>query len=380
MPYWYWNGRITPTETRRQIQEMIDQGVYQAVVFPWDGMELRYLSEDYWTQFGAALAIAKELKFTLNFADEYDWPSGHAWDVKANKPELSRVLIEHPEYRMMRLKYSEAIVEGPATALPRPEHAIFTVAGRVDGKGQPESATLQLIDAGWTPPAGKWLVTSYELVPSTGGHNTRVDLLNPAAVDTFLEMVYGEYARRFSKYFGNTLQLTLADHEGSYGSPIAYTPLLWDVFRQRHGYDLRAVLPLLVHDAAGDRRAQEVRRDYLDTISHLYVTSFTGKVAEWCRRHKLQHATSLYEEQLFSRQVKLETCSGTGAPAAWLRSTRCSSGRACRSILRKPYLSRTSTANRFWWRIRDCKDTRHSSLSRRPALEPTCRFCGGPTA
>jgi hypothetical protein len=126
-----------------------------------------------------------------------------------------------------------------------------------------------------------------------------VDLLNPAAVDTYLEMVYGEYARRFSKYFGNTLQLTLADHEGSYGSPIAYTPRLWDVFRQRHGYDLRAVLPLLVHDAAGDRRAQEVRRDYLDTISHLYVTAFTGKVAEWCRRHKLQHATSLYEEQLF---------------------------------------------------------------------------------
>ena len=82
MPYWYWNGRITPAETRRQIQEMIDQGVYQAVVFPWDGMELRYLSEDYWAQFGAALAIAKELKFTLNFADEYDWPSGHAWDMQ----------------------------------------------------------------------------------------------------------------------------------------------------------------------------------------------------------------------------------------------------------------------------------------------------------
>ncbi len=299
MPYWYWNGRITPAETRRQIQAMIDQGVYQAVVFPWDGMEIRYLSEDYWRQFGAALAIARELKFTLNFADEYDWPSGHGWDVKAGKPELSRVLIEHPEYRMMRLKYTESIVEGPAAAPARLEHAIFTVGGRVDGSGQPESATLRLVDAGWKPPAGKWLVTSYELVPSTGGHNTRVDLLNPNAVDTYLELVYGEYASRFSDYFGNTLQLTLADHEGSYGSPIAYTPRLWDVFQQRHGYDLRAVLPLLVHDAAGGRRAQDVRRDYLETISHLYVSSFTGKVAEWCRRHKLQHATSLYEEQMF---------------------------------------------------------------------------------
>ena len=85
MPYWYWNGHISPAETRRQIQAMIDQGVYQAMVFPWDGMELRYLSEDYWQQFGAALEIAQELNFTLNFADEYDWPSGHAWDIKGEK-------------------------------------------------------------------------------------------------------------------------------------------------------------------------------------------------------------------------------------------------------------------------------------------------------
>ncbi len=299
MPYWYWNGRITPAETRRQIQAMIDQGVYQAVVFPWDGMEQRYLSEDYWKEFGAALAIAKELNFTLNFADEYNWPSGHAWDVNAGKPELSRVLIRHPEYRMMRLRYTEAIVEGPAEAPSRPEHAVFTVAGRVNDSGQPDHTTMQLVDAGWKPAEGRWLVTSYELVPSTGGHNTRVDLLNPDAVDTFLEMVYGEYARRFSQYFGNTLRLTLADHEGSYGAPIAYTPRLWVVFRQRHGYDLRPLLPLLVHDSVEGGRAQTVRRDYLDTISELYMSSFTGRVAEWCRKHKLQHATSAYEEQMY---------------------------------------------------------------------------------
>ena len=82
MPYWYWNGRITPAETRRQIQAMVDQGVYQAMVFPWDGMELRYLSEDYWHS-SAQRWNRRELNFTLNFADEYDWPSGHAWDVKA---------------------------------------------------------------------------------------------------------------------------------------------------------------------------------------------------------------------------------------------------------------------------------------------------------
>jgi len=95
-PYWFWNGTITPGETRRQIREMIAQGVHEAILFPWDGMSVRYLSEDYWRQVGAALDAARELGFTLNIADEYDWPSGHAWDMGSQQPELSRVLQKHP--------------------------------------------------------------------------------------------------------------------------------------------------------------------------------------------------------------------------------------------------------------------------------------------
>ena len=41
--------------------------------------------------------MARELHFTLNFADEYDWPSGHAWTSPYNDPELSAVLRAHPE-------------------------------------------------------------------------------------------------------------------------------------------------------------------------------------------------------------------------------------------------------------------------------------------
>ena len=51
-----------------------------------------------------AYDAAKELGFTLNFADEYSWPSGHAWEASANKPELSRVLQAHPELFPDRLR------------------------------------------------------------------------------------------------------------------------------------------------------------------------------------------------------------------------------------------------------------------------------------
>ena len=164
MPYWYWNGRITPAETRRQIQAMIDQGVYQAVVFPWDGMEVRYLSEDYWRQFGAALEIARQLHFTLNFADEFDWPSGHAWDFWLNKPELSRVLSNHPEFRMKRLKYTEKVVDGPSSlGTSSPEIPFLLVAARIDPNGKLDADSSRIVTPDWRVPDGKWLITSYYL-------------------------------------------------------------------------------------------------------------------------------------------------------------------------------------------------------------------------
>ena len=296
-PYWYWNGRITPEETRRQIQEMIRQGVYQAIVFPWDGMEVPYLSEDYWQQIGAALDIAKDLGFTLNVADEYDWPSGHAWDFWSGKPELSRVLQKHPEFRMERLAYEELTLEGPRNWTH--DAASVAVAARLDAAGRVDANSLRALPPEGKIPAGKWLVTLYRLEPAVGGHNTRVDLLNPDAVKVYLEMVYEEYARRFPQHLGTTLRFTVADHEGAYGVPIAYTPRLWEEFRKRKRYDLRPMLPLLVHDTADGLRSRQVRQDYLEVISDLYVESFTGQVSQWCRRHGLLHGASAYEEQLY---------------------------------------------------------------------------------
>ncbi len=144
MPYWYWNGRINPSDTRREIEAMLSQGVHQAIAFPWDGMEQRYLSNDFWRQVGAALDIAKQLHFTLNFADEYDWPSGHAWTQPYEDPELSKVLRDHPEYRMMRLDYEEFHLANGAVW--RNTGGIeFAVAAREDENGALLADTLRLL-------------------------------------------------------------------------------------------------------------------------------------------------------------------------------------------------------------------------------------------
>ena len=299
MPYWYWNGRITAADTGREIRAMLSQGVHQCIVFPWDGMEQRYLSPEYWRQVGEALRIARQLQFTLNFADEYDWPSGHAWTPPFENPELSKVLREHPEFRMHRLAASEESIEGPRL-WRRGAGAAFVVAGRETPAGELFPDSLAIVNAvEWQVPAGHWLITTYRLEPTVAAHGTRLDLMNRAAVRAYLDLVYEPFYRQFGSYFGNTLKLTVADHEGSYGNPIAYTPELFKTFEGRHHYDLKSRLPMLTHDTPDAGTARRLRSDYLDTVSELYADAFSRQVADWCTAHHLMHGTSIYEEQLY---------------------------------------------------------------------------------
>jgi len=300
-PYWFWNGAVSAPETRRQMEAMIAQGVREATILPWDGMSPGYLSEEFWTQLGAALDSAEALGFTLNLLDDYDWPTGHLWQAGANHPELSLVLQKKPEYRMRKLAYREqTLASGQEWSAGPILNYEAVIAGQLDAENRVDASTLRLIDSkSWRAPAGRWLVSTYWTEPSVGGHNTRVDLLNPDAVRLFIDLFYEELKKRHGRHLGRTLKLTIADHEGDYGEAIAWTPAMWREFRTRRGYDARVRLPLLMHQSTDGVSAQQFRIDYLDMISRLYASSFSGQVNDWCVRNGLKHGVSLYEEQLY---------------------------------------------------------------------------------
>ncbi len=289
-PYWFWNGRITADETRRQLRAMAAQHVRAATVMNWAGLEPAYLSEAWWKEVGTALDEAKALGITLNFSDEYLWPSAQAWDYAALKREPSRVLQLHPEYRMRRLTAKQWRPEEDWRTQP----AEVAVAARLLPDGSIDEASLTLAGRDWKPAGGPWRITTYTAVDATD-RGVRTDLLNPAAVRAFLDLVYEEYARRFPQHLGTTIKTFVSDHEGSYGATTAFTPKLWETFDERHHYDLRPLLPLL---EGSSKRATQVRQDYLETISHLYTTNYVQQITDWCTRHKVEHGHSDIEENM----------------------------------------------------------------------------------
>lgn len=306
-PYWYWNGRLTARETRRQIRSMIEQGVRSAVAFPWDGMEVPYLSEPWWQALGDALEAAAEHGFTLNLNDDFTWPSGHAWDHYQQGAELSRVLKQAPQYRMRSLVAEEISVRGPAAWRRRfaePPAAAVAVRGKpAIGLTQQDLRPIPTggTDLSWDVPDGEWTLLVYAAKAVVGAHNTRVDLLNPAAVRRYIEIFYDELARRFPRHLGATIRITTADHEGTYGvNPVA-TAGFWPRFAAVHGYDGLPLLPLLRYGT--DARAAKFRWDYFALVSEMYRDAFVRQITEWCERRGIRHTASFYEEQL-AIQVK----------------------------------------------------------------------------
>jgi len=304
MPFWFWNGKMEGPIIQQQIRAMVDQHVYGAFLHGRDGLQTPYLSEEWFKAIGAGLEQSRKSGFEFNFVDEYDWPSGEVRNVWMAGNHQSEVLAKRPDLRMKTLAYEAKVIDGPqAVDLPASPDLQAVVVARWLGKNQIDAASLALLDSDgkdghiqWTAPAGQWVMVQFSLKPAMGFDGGFVDLMNPDTTNLFFDLVYGEYHRRFASYFGSTIHYSFADHEGDYGYRIAWTPQLFTAFKERTGYDLHKVLPLLIY--SGGDQTTKVRADYLSTVTELYGNSFwkgITKSAEGFGIHRTGHA---WEESL----------------------------------------------------------------------------------
>lgn len=311
MPFWFWNGKLEGPTIQKEIRDMVDQHVYGAFLHGRDGLETPYLSESWFQAIGAGLEQSKKSGFEFNFVDEYDWPSGEVRNVWMSGNHQSEVLARRPDLRMKTLSYEAKVVVGPQEVdLTTDPDSQSIVAARWLGMNQIDATTLIQIDSGdkegrihWSVPDGQWVIVQFSLKPAMGFDGGFVDLMNPDSTKLFFDLVYGEYHRRFSSYFGNTIHYSFSDHEGDYGYRIAWTPQLFSAFQKRAGYDLRKMLPLLIYD--GGDLTTKVRTDYLSTVTDLYGSSFWDGITKSAQGLGIGRTGHAWEESL-QRAAQLE--------------------------------------------------------------------------
>ncbi len=248
VPFWSWNGRMTPAEVRRQVDVIADAGWGGGFIHSRVGLTTPYLGEEWFAAVDATLEACRARGLPVWLYDEDRWPSGFSGGT---------VTREHPEHRSCYI----AALEPKATLPPDSE-----VIGERDG--------VRLIVG--REPLGSPLFNGA----------TYLDPLNPAAVAKFLDDAYEPYHQRYGDDFGGLIRAVFTDEPAPLSlhsrlpiGALPYTPDLPEEFAKRHGEPLADKLHLLFADGPG---AATFRLRYARLVSDLFEQRFTRALGDWC--------------------------------------------------------------------------------------------------
>ncbi|MFK4688153.1 hypothetical protein RKD22_001088 [Streptomyces pristinaespiralis] len=161
----------------------------------------------------------------------------------------------------------------------------------------------------WQVPAGRWQIDVFGGSPliddSQGYSRSYVDLLDDEPVDLFLDMVPGEYHRRFGRYFGNVVP-GFWDDEPYFASAEAHfkrfpwSPALEDALRAV------GVEPGTAYASAFDdlgREGRIARGRYWQAVSDRFAVYFEKQSRWYEKRHVALVTNPLYDETSPSKRI-----------------------------------------------------------------------------
>jgi len=300
--WWAWNGEMREEEILRQMQEFKDKGIKDFYIFPCSGLEVEYLSKEYFEKVAFTCKMAAKMGLKVWLYDEFNWPTGMAG---------GRVIEEHPEYRSKSLGYLTFTVDSTKTArlsLKLDEgEVLLAQADAGDGRRVDLRGAISNFCLDWGVPAGKWEVLIVQILLSrirvflvTGsawskGTKGYLDFMNPDAVREFINMTHESYARHIGKYFGSVVPGIFADEACLMRMPrpalpdwvsfraFPWTAMLFEEFEKIKGYDFTQSLGLLLDDHKGPK----LRYDLWDVAIGLYYKNYASQIARWCQAHDL---------------------------------------------------------------------------------------------
>ena len=252
IPFWFLNGDLTHREIRRQIKDFCDHGVYGAVLHPRMGLSRRigYLSPLFFRYIRTAVEAAKELDMKIVLYDEGMYPSGSA---------CGQVVRHHPEWASRGI----ALV---AEKLPGDRELCKTAHG----------CLVELFSGGTIRGIHYGEDDGEPFAPPSA------DILNPQAVQRFIELTHEAYWREFREYFGSTIIGFFTDEPSILGRNAGnlqpWTPEMADLFLQAGGR-LEGLAGLFRNEENEDTVLY--RRLILQREEKVYYAA----LSRWCRQH-----------------------------------------------------------------------------------------------
>ncbi len=246
IPFWSWNEKLEPEETKRQIQMMHEVGIGGFFMHARGGLQTEYMGEEWFENVKASIDQAKELGMYAWAYDENGWPSGFGGGKVNGKGE----------------KYCQKYL-------------------RCGDKPDAEHHTIAWVD-------GKCYY--FEINPFY------VDVLDGFVTEDFLREIYEPYYEKFGTEFSGFF----TDEPQISRNGIPWSNVMLESYEARYGESLIPHLPELFQ-AVGDYENTRVR--FWKLVTDLFSANFCKKIYDWCDSHGLQFTGHMVCEETFESQL-----------------------------------------------------------------------------
>ncbi len=305
---WFWKGDITKEGITFQLEKFREQNVVNFFIHPAIGFDIPYLSDEHMELIQYVVAEAKRLGMHYWIYDEYEYPSGTAGGL---------LLEKYPEYKQKELHVEDVAIGMPGDRINMYRKGKFVYAQLVqekDGEMYVENITAEceVKETGDFTEVSYWYNDAViagralfyfceyneSMLPSanfaisskqTGGY---VDMLNPAAVQKFIELTHERYKEFIGDEFGKTVRGVFTDEPTVLRHfDFTYVGIWSDTFAEEfeaeYGYSL---LPYLYCFWKFDtKRPEEVKaiHDYRAFVMKRYHANFVKQISSWCKENNL---------------------------------------------------------------------------------------------
>ncbi|MBQ2803096.1 MAG: hypothetical protein IJF07_04270 [Lachnospiraceae bacterium] len=271
IPFWFFNDVPDNERIRAQLADYKEKGVHAIVLHPRIGLpeEIGYLSKEYFAVVHFLVKTASEFGMKIVLYDEGMYPSGSAHGM---------VVAASPEYASKGI----TIVSTPGES-----EIICRLSGQRYLVYEETKGTIRGIHFGEDDGEEK--------------AKRSADILNPDAVDLFIQLTHDRYYEELKEYFGNTIIAFFTDEPCALG-------------RNAEGY--REWVPTLKEEltrAGGkleeleglfNNQENATTKLYHKLIKRHLRENFYRKLSEWCEVHGIAlmghpEASDDVEEQLY---------------------------------------------------------------------------------
>ena len=311
-PFWFLNGDLNDDELVRQLTEMKEKGVDRVILHSRKGVEVGYLSEEWFKKIGVILDACEKLGMTALIYDEDNWPSGYAG---------GRITEENPDFAAICLSVDKIypVLGEYITVENKPDSEIECVIAVHD-----DDYFLDITDyehktnKPWRSETLQWEVFVFR--KEKCGHRPAyspypyVDLLNPEVARSFVRHTHEKYKKHFPDQWGKVIKGFFTDEPGFYQNYLEQcknlNTVIWtndfaERFIKKYGYDIRPHLCCLWQNMGAI--SVKTRCDYYNAVAEFYQEGYFNVISDFLHKDGLIHIGHLHREDFIESLVQTES-------------------------------------------------------------------------